>query len=192
MYNRTFKEDFKDAKRDESLALEMVSKLEGWEWTPSTPEQDKRGIDAFCIDKNGKRFSVDVKTYAFDWRIIRITGWWERQQQVVIELTGGPASKTFEGEGAEWILYNWKCLNPYVVGLDETKRLMRKGYITHMWLPRPFCQWLTRNWMDLANLNIRKVNNTESRGSMLLIGTQDLQKARQVWQNEHQTLSDAF
>lgn len=188
---RNFADDFEDAKQDEAMALEMVSKLEGLEWTPSTPEQDKRGIDAYCTDKRGKRFSVDVKTYAFTHQVIRISGWWKEQQQVVIELTGGPASNTYEGDGAEWILYHWRCLNPYAVGLDETKRLMRKGYITHMWFERAFATWLTQNW-QILNVPIRAVKNTQSNGSMLLVGVQDLQQAYQIWQDEYQTHPEAI
>ncbi len=188
--SRTFTEDFSQAKRDEVLALEMTKRLgDVTEYKTSTPEEDRAGIDAWII-KDGKRLSCDVKTYNFDWRVIRIAGWWSDQQQVVIELVGGSKSRTFEGEGADLILYHWRCLNPFIAGLEQTKRLMRKGFETHMWLERSFCQWLTKNWKDLTDLNIRKVNNTEGRGSMLLIGTSDIRKARQVWLNEHQTLSE--
>jgi len=184
--SRTFTEDFSQAKRDEVLALEMAKRLGDIEqFITGTDEEDKRGIDAW-ITKDGQKTTCDVKSYNFSWKVIRLCGWWKRQQQVVIEINGGPLSKTYSNDGADWILYHWCCLNPFIVGLNETKRLMKMGFQTHMWLERAFCFWLTQNWKDVA-LPIRHVQNTESEGSMLLIGAEDIIIAREQWLNTLKT-----
>jgi len=178
MYKRNFTDDLKDAKQDEQHALNFVQKLEGIEWFASTTEEDKKGIDAHCTDQNGRRFTVDVKTYAFDWEHIQNKGWWAKRQQVVIEVTGGHSSATFQGEeGADYILYHYRCMNPYVVGLEQTRELMRKGFVTHLWMDRAFCSWLVNNWEEYyVSHRIRFVNNTQSNGSMLLIGVEDIKR----------------
>ena len=186
--SRTFTEDFSQAKRDEVLALEMVKRLGDIEhFITGSSEEDRAGIDAW-IKKDGQITSCDVKTYTFDWKVIRLSGWWKSQQQVVIEIQGGVSSQTYSGDGANWILYHWRCLNPFIVGLDETKRLIQAGFQTHMWLERDFCFLLTQAWEDIP-LNIRHVTNTEGAGSMLLIGAQDIQTTREIWLNELKTVT---
>jgi len=180
---RNFATDLAQAKQDEQHALNLVNRLEGIEWSPSTPEEDKRGIDAHCVSSDGTHFTVDVKTYAFDWEHIRNKKWWDKKQQVVIEVRGGHSSATFQGEeGADRILYHYRCMNPFVVGLQQTRNLMQQGFVTHLWMERAFCTWLVDNWHDYSErFRIRFVNNTQSNGSMLLLGVHDLQSLQWIY-----------
>ncbi len=184
---RNFADDLTQAKTDEQHALNLIQKLEGTQWFASTTQEDKQGIDAHCVDKDGKRFTVDVKTYAFDWEQIRNKKWWAKKQQVVIEVTGGHSSATFQGEeGADKILYHYRCMNPYVVGLEETKRLMRMGFVTHIWMDRAFCSWLVNNWQKYwEGYRIRFKENTQSNGSMLLLGVEDLKSLQWLYRELH-------